>query len=137
MIVPDFLIGGKAMKKHELYGCPCCSGTFGGLFAVNDTVRNLKEQAATGSGWSCNWGIDWASLGRRDFLKSGAAAASLAALMPKKAQAQTASTETTTIFTNANVLTVDDNFSEAQAIAIRGNRILAVGTDREVRAVAG
>ena len=137
MIVPDFLIGGKAMKKHELYGCPCCSGTFGGLFAVNDTVRDLKEKAATGSGWSCNWGIDWASLGRRDFLKSGAAAASLAALMPKKAQAQTASTETTTIFTNANVLTVDDNFSEAQAIAIRGNRILAVGTDREVRAVAG
>ncbi|MEP0941264.1 MAG: amidohydrolase [Rhizobiaceae bacterium] len=125
------------MTKHELYGCPCCSGTFGGLFAVNDTVRDLKEQAASGNGWSCNWGIDWASLGRRDFLKSGAVAASLAALMPQQGRAQTASTETTTIFTNANVLTVDDVFSEAQAIAVRGNRILAVGTDGEVRAVAG
>lgn len=125
------------MSEHELYGCPCCSGTFGGLFAVNDTVRDLKEQATSGNGWSCNWGIDWASLGRRDFLKTGAAAASLAALMPKDVQAQTAPAEITTIFTNANVLTVDDDFSEAQAIAIRGNRILAVGTDGEVRAVAG
>lgn len=127
----------NAMAKHELYGCPCCSGTFGGLFAVNDTVRDLKKQAASGNGWSCNWGIDWASLGRRDFLKTGAAAATLTALMPNEGRAQTSSTETTTIFTNANVLTVDDDFSEAQAIAVRGNRILAVGTNGEVRAVAG
>lgn len=125
------------MAQDDFYGCPCCSGTFGGLFAVNDTVRELKGQAAPGSGWSCNWGIDWASLGRRDFLKTGAAAASLAALMPNDTQAQTAASGPTTLFTNANVLTVDAEFSTAQAIAIRGNRILAVGSDAEVRAAAG
>ena len=125
------------MAKHELYGCPCCSGTFGGMFAVNDTVRDLKEEAESGNAWSCNWGIDWARPGRRDFLKSVAAAASLAALMPQESLAQAAPTGSTTIFTNANVLTVDEDFSEAQAVAVRDNRILAVGTDGEVRAVAG
>ncbi|HCE70655.1 amidohydrolase [Ruegeria pomeroyi] len=125
------------MAQDDFYGCPCCSGTFGGLFAVNDTVRELKGQAAPGSGWSCNWGIDWASLGRRDFLKTGAAAASLAALMPNDTHAQTGASGPTTLFTNANVLTVDAEFSTAQAIAIRGNRILAVGSDAEVRAAAG
>jgi predicted amidohydrolase YtcJ len=125
------------MAEHELYGCPCCSGTFGGINAVNDTVRDLREQAASGQAWSCNWGVDWARPGRRDFLKSVAAAASLAALMPQEGRAQAASTGSTTVFTNANVLTVDEEFSEAEAIAVRGNRILAVGTDGEVRAVAG
>lgn len=124
--------------KRELYGCPCCSGTFGGLFSVNNTVRHLKEEAISGTGWSCNWGIDWARLGRRDFLKSGAALAGLSALLPSDGNAQPAvSKQTTTVFTNGNVLTVDDDFSEAEAIALRGNRILAVGTDGEVRAVAG
>ncbi|EAQ44818.1 amidohydrolase domain protein [Roseobacter sp. MED193] len=124
--------------KHELYGCPCCSGTFGGLFSVNNTVRNLKEEAASENGWSCNWGIDWARLGRRDFLKSGAALAGLSTLLPNGGQAQSAaSTQATTVFTNGNILTVDDDFSEADAIALRGNRILAVGSDGEVRAVAG
>ncbi len=126
------------MPELELYGCPCCSGTFGGLFAVNDTVRALKEQSAPGMGWTCNWGVDWLSIGRRDFLKTAAAAASLAALAPKAGQAQSAAqNDAVTVFTNGNVLTVDDDFSEAAAIAVRGNRILAVGTDGEVRSVAG
>jgi predicted amidohydrolase YtcJ len=129
---------GEDKMKRELYGCPCCSGTFGGLFSVNNTVRHLKEEASSGTGWSCNWGIDWARLGRRDFLKSGAALAALSALVPSDGNAQPAvSKQATTVFTNGNVLTVDDDFSEAEAIALRGNRILAVGTDGEVRAVAG
>jgi predicted amidohydrolase YtcJ len=125
------------MAKDERYGCPCCSGMFEGMFAANATVRDLKEQAASGKAWSCNWGVDWARPGRRDFLKSVAAAASLTALMPQEGMAEAASTGSTTVFTNANVLTVDKEFSEAEAIAVRGNRILAVGTDGEVRAVAG
>lgn len=125
--------------KRELYGCPCCSGTFGGLFSVNNTVRNLREKATSGTGWSCNWGIDWARLGRRDFLMTGAAVAGLSALLPNDGQAQSAvvSKHTTTVFTNGKILTVDDDFSEAEAIAVRGNRILAVGTNGDVRAVAG
>lgn len=136
MIAPHLKIMGSVMADHEIYGCPCCSGTFGGLFAVNNTVRDLKEQAAHDGGWSCNWGIDWASLGRRDFIKTGAAAASLAALSPQKGAAQTERAQSDTVFTNARVLTVDAEFSEAEAIAIRGNLILAVGTDAEVRNAA-
>lgn len=43
----------------------------------------------------------------------------------------------TTVFTNANVLTIDDEFSVAEAMAIRGSRILAVGAEADVMAEAG
>ena len=43
----------------------------------------------------------------------------------------------TTIFHNAKVITVDRLDSFAQAIAIQGNRISAVGSDAEVTALAG
>lgn len=121
------------MTKH-VYGCACCSADFGKLFRSNDAVNDLKEKAATGNGWSCNWGFDLGSLGRRDFLKGGAAAAGLAAMVPAQVRAQS---NTTIVFTGGTVLTVDDSFSEAEAIAIRGNRILSVGTDGEVRVTAG
>ncbi len=41
------------------------------------------------------------------------------------------------ILTNGKVVTVDDRFSIASAIAIRGERIVAVGSDRDVAAFAG
>jgi predicted amidohydrolase YtcJ len=41
------------------------------------------------------------------------------------------------ILFNARVHTVDDKQPEAQAVAIRGDRIVAVGTDAAVRALAG
>jgi predicted amidohydrolase YtcJ len=41
------------------------------------------------------------------------------------------------ILSNGKVLTVDDRFSIASAIAIRGERIVAVGGDRDVAAFAG
>ena len=41
------------------------------------------------------------------------------------------------ILHNGKVLTVDDSFSVAQAVAITGNKISAVGTDQEVLATAG
>lgn len=37
---------------------------------------------------------------------------------------------------NGQILTVDEEFSTAEAIAIRGDRILAVGADDEIRALA-
>ncbi|TNJ40631.1 amidohydrolase [Phaeobacter sp. B1627] len=120
--------------KRETYGCPCCSGLLDRVFQENKEVRDLKSKAESGGGWSCNWGIDWGIVGRRDFLKGGAATAGLAAMLPEPARAQD---QSTTIFTNGTVLTVDDDFAEVDAIAIRGNRILAVGTEGEVRAVAG
>lgn len=124
------------MAKREFYGCPCCSGTFGGLFAVNDSVRQLKDRAEDKGGWACNWGMGFPDMLRRDFLKTGVAAAGLAALPGAGGRAQ-AQDQTVTVFTNGKVLTVDDAFAEVEAIALRGNRILAVGTNAEMRAVAG
>ncbi len=41
------------------------------------------------------------------------------------------------VLRNGNVLTVDDHFSRSQAVAIRDGRIVAVGTNGEVDAMAG
>lgn len=41
------------------------------------------------------------------------------------------------ILNNGKILTVDKNFSTAEAIAIRGNRIAAVGSNQQVRAMSG
>src|SRR4029434_10120500 len=40
------------------------------------------------------------------------------------------------ILSNGKIITVDERFSVAQAVAIRGDRILAVGTDAEVAKLA-
>jgi predicted amidohydrolase YtcJ len=45
--------------------------------------------------------------------------------------------EADTILSNGRVITVDERFSIASAVAIRGDRIVAVGADREVDAFAG
>ncbi|MFF2502646.1 amidohydrolase [Streptomyces sp. NPDC058067] len=41
------------------------------------------------------------------------------------------------ILTGGDVLTVDDAFSVAQAVAVRGDRILAVGSSADIQALAG
>lgn len=41
------------------------------------------------------------------------------------------------ILTNGKIITVDDRFSIAQAVAIRGERIVAVGTTAEITRLAG
>lgn len=42
-----------------------------------------------------------------------------------------------TIYINGNIYTVDDSFSTAQAIAIRGQYIIGIGSNEEVKALAG
>src|SRR5258705_5379518 len=42
-----------------------------------------------------------------------------------------------TILTNGKIITVDDRFSIAQAVAVRGDRIVAVGTNQQINALAG
>jgi ABC-type xylose transport system permease subunit len=41
------------------------------------------------------------------------------------------------ILTNGKIITVDDRFSVAQAIAIRGKRFVAVGTNADITRLAG
>ena len=125
---------------REKYGCACCSGGFHRLVTGNRAFQSMKAEAERGRGWSCNWGIDFNRMGRRDFIKAGVAAASLTALLPgcSRTEEKSAKQEpATTVFTGGKVLTVDADFSEAGAIAIRANRILAVGADADVRQAAG
>jgi predicted amidohydrolase YtcJ len=41
------------------------------------------------------------------------------------------------IFTNGKIITVDEKFAIAQAVAVRGDRIVAVGTNQHVARLAG
>ena len=41
------------------------------------------------------------------------------------------------ILSNGKIITVDESFSIAQAVAVRGDRIVAVGTNQEINRLAG
>jgi predicted amidohydrolase YtcJ len=41
------------------------------------------------------------------------------------------------ILTNGKIVTVDERFSIAQAVAVGDGRIIAIGTDKEIQALAG
>jgi predicted amidohydrolase YtcJ len=64
---------------------------------------------------------------------SRAVAIALALMAPLAAQAQTADT----VLVNGKIVTVDDRFSVAQALAIKGGRIVKVGTSAEIEALKG
>ncbi len=58
----------------------------------------------------------------------------------KKASAQTGAMNAvaaTTIFVNADIVTVDDSKPAAQAMAVRDGRVLAVGSRQDVELAAG
>lgn len=120
--------------KRENYGCPCCGIEFGQLLQGNHKVAELAAQQPSSTFFGNGWSYKLADMDRRGFLKGGLAAAGIASLWPGSAQAQDGRT---TVFTGGTVLTVDADFSEADAIAIRGNKILAVGSDIKVRKAAG
>lgn len=113
----------------ELSGCACCSTDFGKLFHSNAAVRKLaSSDPATAAP------IISGIVTRREVLKGGVAAMGALGL----ASCSTSSRDTpATVFTGGTILTVDADFSEAEAIAIRGNKIIAVGSDADVRNAAG
>src|SRR6185295_16866610 len=41
------------------------------------------------------------------------------------------------ILTNGKIITVDDKFTIAQAVAVKGDRIVAVGTNKQIGQMAG
>jgi predicted amidohydrolase YtcJ len=76
--------------------------------------------------------------GRREFLKV-AAGASLGTIMPAQAQSPSLPASPHTrpvdlVLRNGKIITVDKDFTIAQAIAIAGERIVAVGADAEMEA---
>ncbi|GIX12009.1 amidohydrolase [Elioraea sp.] len=98
-------------------GCLCCGGGLDGLLAAG----------SQGSAWLSGRGQP---IGRRGFVAAGVAAAGLGAGLAAQPAAAT-------VFSGGTILTVDRRFAEAEAVAIRGNRILAVGSAAEVRQAAG
>jgi predicted amidohydrolase YtcJ len=128
--------------KKEIYGCACCTPEFGKIFEGNNKVAQLSalelstlKYSEAGMDQSQNMNVQ--KVDRRTFLKGSAVAVGSAVLLPGLAACTDSSTETTTVFSGGTILTVDSTFSQAEAVAIRGNTILAVGTESSVRAAAG
>jgi predicted amidohydrolase YtcJ len=119
---------------HQTYGCPCCAGAFGELLRGNRVVRELASHEASPLSSGTGGSLRLEDADRRSFLKGGLAMAGVAGMW---AASCAGADDTTLVFTGGTILTVDEDFSQAGAIAIRGNRILAVGTDEDVRAAAG
>lgn len=121
------------MKDH-IYGCPCCSPLIG------DAFKAAKRRALIDQGVDAGE-VALLPLGtivdRRTVLKTGAAFAGAAAAVAFHSQPASAQNSDTTIFHNGTILTVDSDFSEAEAIAVRGEKILAVGSEAQVRKKAG
>ena len=125
------------MVKKEIYGCACCSPEFGKIFNGNRKVSELSAMSPSEISVNQDHPVWMGVLDRRTFLKGSLVAAGTAVLLPGLTGCTQANAEATTVFTGGTVLTVDSTFSQAEAIAIRGNKFLAVGTDAEVRATAG
>lgn len=96
----------------------------------------MKASAAEGSTDIAAF-ISPAMANRREFIKGGLAAAGAAALIGSSGCSSAKADGKTTVFTGGTILTVDNDFSEAEAMAIRGNTIVAVGKDDDVRKEAG
>ena len=56
---------------------------------------------------------------------------------PASAQGPSAVSPPDLVFSNGKIVTVDDRFTIAQAVAVKGDRILAVGSSEEIAKVAG
>jgi len=121
--------------KKEIYGCACCTPEFGKIFNGNKVVAKLSEVNPLNLSLNKNLSSWQDKLNRRTFIKGSLVAAGTTALLPSISFAQ--GIEQTTVFTGGPVITVDRDFSEAEAIAIRGNKILAVGKKAMVKARAG
>ncbi len=132
------------MAKKDVYGCACCSPEFGKIFQSN---RKVAELSAHEPPSVATEGTNAGDVDRRGFLKGALAAAGFIGLVPgpvlakagvaAEARPQASGEERVTVFYGGTILTVDEAFSEAEAIAIRGNKILAVGSTADVRAAAG
>lgn len=74
---------------------------------------------------------------RRHFLAATGACAGMGASAFSAGDALSQSRQETTVFTGGTIRTIDDAVPVAEALAMRGDRIIAVGTLDQVRAAAG
>lgn len=74
---------------------------------------------------------------RRSFMRTGAGALAGMSLSGCRGETGGGADTNSIVFRNGVVLPVDEGFSEHTALAIRGNRVLAVGSDDTVASAAG
>ncbi|QOL24598.1 amidohydrolase [Thalassotalea sp. LPB0316] len=120
--------------KKEIYRCACCSPDFGALFKTNNIVSKLS--VASLSKVAATQTSQYKTIDRRTFLK-GSMVAGTALFLPSIPSCSPVVEQQTTVFTGGTILTVDTEFSQAEAMAIRGNKIIAVGAKDKVLASAG
>ena len=72
---------------------------------------------------------------KRAILRMGVATLFVLAAAPASVHAQQPPADT--VLTNGKIITVDNRFSIAQAVAVRGDRIVAVGTTADINRLAG
>jgi predicted amidohydrolase YtcJ len=70
-------------------------------------------------------------------LRNGLAAVCVAVAVAAAAVVAQQQAAADTILTNGKIITVDDRFSIAEAVAIRGDRFVAVGTNQDINKLAG
>lgn len=115
---------------HEAYGCPCCQASLGDLFGYDPADVLAAE-------------IKILPIGRRQFMAGGTALAGTMAatacgshIVPDSPAAPQREARTQ-IYAGGTIMTVDPDFSKPEAMAVRGDRILATGSLQHVRALAG
>jgi len=117
--------------EKQVFGCTCCNGFYSEFLKLSFDASQFDSEGTHNAGRSCSGAVDWLALQKGDIPTGHVLGADLGS---DKALEKTI---TTTIFLNGTVLTVDAEFSEAEAIAIQNEKILAVGMEANVRAAAG
>lgn len=105
--------------SDDCAGHSCCGAALSGLLDACHEARRAQQPAGT-------------AMPRRAFLTGAAAVTGLVHAVPAFAR-----TPATTVFRGGTILSVDRSFAEVEAMAIRGNRIIAVGAEAPVLAAAG
>lgn len=113
---------------HDPHGCACCHANLGALFGFDPediltaeiSVMPLARKGASAA--SAFSGVAQTACGTRSFVDETG--------LPK-------SDLRTRIYTGGTIMTVDAGFTKPEAMAIRGDLIVAVGSMAHVKQVAG
>ncbi|SHG57945.1 hypothetical protein SAMN05444003_0002 [Cognatiyoonia sediminum] len=116
--------------EKQVFGCTCCNGFYSEFLKHSFEGSQFDSDGRRKGGWSCSGAAEWLAL-QNDDLPTGHVAEAIWG-----SDEAPEATTTTTVFLNGTVLTVDAEFSQAEAIAIQNEKILAVGTEADVRAAA-
>jgi predicted amidohydrolase YtcJ len=122
------------MDKRQALGCSCCGANFGALFSKNQRIAKLVRGDTSSISGRSGGGGAFSDIDRRGFLRGGIASVGAVGLLTDGARADESSA---TVFKGGKILTVDADFAEASAIAIGGNKIIAVGSEAEVLEAVG